>query len=295
MLFNYLKICYFGDNYHGIAAQPNLKTIEEELLNALIKKKYILPRNSIQISGRTDKGVHARGQVIGFLNERDCFHPIEVNNVLPDDIIIWAYSIVHTEEEIETFIDNSNIKLNERNKTILNRVKNPRFNALNRNYKYFYQDSSTLDLQKIKETLAILRGSHDFKNFCKYEKNRSTNRTMDSITFEKKENLWIFNFVAKSFLWKQIRKMMDVILKIGRGEWPVEFAEKLFDPLEKKISVKIMPISPSGLVLWDVSYPDNIKFTECEKSLLKIKSLLRERIEKLILKKNIYKALEYSF
>ena len=88
---------------------------------------------------------------------------------------------------------------------------------------------------------------------------------------------------------------MDVILKIGRGEWPVEFAEKLLNPFEKKISAKITPVSPSGLILWDISFPDNIKFTECEKSIFKIKTLLRNRIDKLVLKKNLYKALEYSF
>jgi len=298
MLFNYLKIFYLGDHYHGIAAQPNLKTIEEELLNALIKTKYIIPSSgtSIQLSGRTDKGVHARGQVIGFLNKRDFFHPIEVNKVLPDDILIWAYSVVHNENEINEFTENSNFKLNEKDKYILNKVKNPRFNALNRNYKYFYFDySGTLDLQKIRKTVTILRGAHDFKNFCKREKNRSTKRTMDSITFEKKGNLWVFDFTAKSFLWKQIRKTMDVILKIGRGEWPVEYAEKLLNPLEKKISAKIKPVSPSGLILWDISFPDNIKFTECEKSIFKIKFLLRERIDKLVLKKNLYKALECSF
>ena len=79
------------------------------------------------------------------------------------------------------------------------------------------------------------------------------------------------------------------------GELPVDFAEKLLDPLEMKISAKIKPISPSGLILWDVSFPDDIIFTECEKSITKIKILLRNRINNLTLKKNLYKSLEYSF
>ena len=92
--YTLFKTCYFGDKYYGSQRQPELHTIEGELLRALHNKAYIndnqLKMQEIHSAGRTDAGVHARGMTYGFFNQRESFHPIEVNTVLPEDILIWS-------------------------------------------------------------------------------------------------------------------------------------------------------------------------------------------------------------
>ncbi len=89
-----IKVFYFGEHYHGSQRQPNLQTIEGNILYALHNKGYLSDKHYedqiIHSAGRTDAGVHSRGMTYGFYNLRENFHPIEVNLSLPEDIIIWS-------------------------------------------------------------------------------------------------------------------------------------------------------------------------------------------------------------
>ena len=86
-----LKIGYIGTNFHGFQRQPNLRTVEEELIYHLRKLDYIddLKKSRFRIAGRTDAGVHSLGNVISFQSEKEV-RVNEINNSLPDDIQILA-------------------------------------------------------------------------------------------------------------------------------------------------------------------------------------------------------------
>ena len=86
-----LKIGYIGTNFHGFQRQPDLRTVEEELIYHLRKLDYIddLKKSRFRIAGRTDAGVHSLGNVISFQSEKEV-RVNEINNSLPDDIQILA-------------------------------------------------------------------------------------------------------------------------------------------------------------------------------------------------------------
>ena len=90
-----LKIAYVGTHFHGFQRQPNVRTVEEELIYHLRKLEYIddLKDSRFRIAGRTDAGVHALGNVISFQSEKEV-RINQINHSLPDDIQIIAQAPV---------------------------------------------------------------------------------------------------------------------------------------------------------------------------------------------------------
>ena len=134
-----LKIGYIGTNFHGFQRQPDLRTVEEELIYHLRKLGYIddLKKSRFRIAGRTDAGVHSLGNVISFQSEKEV-RVNEINNSLPDDIQILAKAPVRFGFK-------------------------PRYAEM-RQYRYVLFRSD-LDLYKLNEVAEIFKGTHNFTNF----------------------------------------------------------------------------------------------------------------------------------
>ncbi|MBD3352046.1 MAG: hypothetical protein GF364_11220 [Candidatus Lokiarchaeota archaeon] len=299
--YYFIKVFYFGDQYHGSAHQPDQNTVEDELFKALQKKGYI-PKGQYKQSkvfhaaGRTDKKVHSRAMVFGFFNFRRKFYPIEVNRSLPDDIIIWASCLIHNREELIKKGVAVGEELPAISLEILKSLLLPRFNALQRHYRYIYYDANKeLDISRMKLAAEKLRGTHDFTNLCKVEPDRKTERTLDVIDIHRKDDFIIFDFIALSFLWHQIRKTVYVLLKIGMKDWSEKLIEDLLNPIRQKISSKVGLAPAKGLILWDIIYPDNILFNICSKSLSIIKRDLNTHIYMLQIRTKIAKSIRDSF
>ena len=156
-----LKIGYIGTNFHGFQRQPNLRTVEEELIYHLRKLDYIddLKKSRFRIAGRTDAGVHSLGNVISFQSEKEV-RVNEINNSLPDDIQILASAPVRY-------------------------AFKPRY-AQMRQYRYMlFQD---LDIDKLNECAEVFKGTHNFTNFTKRFQ-KTTTRTIDDINISNIINL----------------------------------------------------------------------------------------------------------
>lgn len=284
-MYYFLKVFYLGDNYHGSQRQPNLKTVEQHLIDALANTRYI-PQDKkinyffVNACGRTDKGVHALGSVFGFFSLKEEIHPIEINKSLPEDIRIWQYSKVHDKKELTSLLgDNSESSLTRENIKILSKkIKHPRYHAIKRIYRYFMFDwDGKMNPEFVKKTCNILTGHHNFINFSKPEEGRKTIRTIDSISFTKSDKMYLFEFTAPSFQWKQIRKMVGTILKVASGEWPLIYVERLLNPEERELAMKI-PIAPAkNLILWDVHY-DDVEWLNCSISITEMLDILKDRM-----------------
>ncbi|TFG17667.1 MAG: hypothetical protein EU530_10335, partial [Promethearchaeota archaeon] len=138
-------------------------------------------------------------------------------------------------------------------------------------------------------------GTHNFRNFSKLEQDKNTIRTVDHIGVETIGDLWIFDFKSRSFLWNQIRKMMRVITQIGSQQWKPEVLSSLLNPDDMTYALKVEPFSPDGLILWDVTYPSQMKFEICGKSIQKLNSHLSSWIDELRLKKSLLSYIKKSF
>ena len=243
-----LKIGYIGTNFHGFQRQPDLRTVEEELIYHLRKLDYIddLKASRFRIAGRTDAGVHSLGNVISFQSEKEV-RVNEINNSLPDDIQILASAPVRY-------------------------AFKPRY-AQMRQYRYMlFQD---LDIDKLKEVAEVFKGTHNFTNFTKRHQ-KTTTGTIDDIKitqvdlddYHKREfpNLHdtlrpIFvDIYGESFLWNMVRKMMRVFIDVNYGKLDVNDVYDLLNPPEGSPRAYIKVTEPDYLILMDIQY-DGIKFT----------------------------------
>lgn len=242
-----LKIGYIGTNFHGFQRQPDLRTVEEELIYHLRKLNYIddLKKSRFRIAGRTDAGVHSLGNVISFQSEKD-IRINEINNSLPDDIQILASAPVRY-------------------------AFKPRY-AQMRQYRYvLFQD---LDIGKLKQCAEVFKGTHNFTNFTKRFQ-KTTTRTIEDIKitkadltdYHKKEfpNLHdtlspIFvDIYGESFLWNMVRKMMRVFVDVATDKMSLDEVEKLLNPAEGEPRANIKVMEADYLILMDIQY-DGIKF-----------------------------------
>ena len=243
-----LKIGYIGTNFHGFQRQPDLRTVEEELIYHLRKLGYIddLKKSRFRIAGRTDAGVHSLGNVISFQSEKEV-RVNEINNSLPDDIQILAKAPVRY-------------------------AFKPRY-AQMRHYRYLlFQD---LDINKLQDCAELFKGTHNFTNFTKRFQ-KTTTRTIEDIVitkvdlndYHKKEfpNLHdtispIFvDIYGESFLWNMVRKMMRVFVDVAIGKMDLEEVQKLLNPGEEEPRANIKVMEAEYLILMDIQY-DGIKFT----------------------------------
>lgn len=222
-----ITFCYDGSNYHGYQRQPNLKTIQgaiEEALTKLNNNSF----TSLHASGRTDAGVHALNQKAHFDLKQD-IKPFKIkyfiNNLTDDDLYIKDVIIVD---------DNFHARFDVSAKEYLYKINLGVYNPLKRNMVYQY--NQPLNIKKIKKAIRYLKGTHDFIAFTnKKELKGSSVRTLFKVkTVKMKDELRIF-FLGSGFLKYQIRNIVGVLIDIGSGK---EKASYINDLLLNKAEIK---------------------------------------------------------
>ena len=241
-----LRCQYDGTSYQGFQSQKNQKTIQEKLECSLFKVTN--KRLVIEYAGRTDSGVHATHQVISFSTEWN--HKINdlenaLNSKLPDDI-----AVNNIMEVPNTFHPRKSAISRSYEYTISTSVEKDIFI---RNYSYHYPNK--LDLVKIQEGLNLIKGKHDFSNFCKKESlPENSIRYIYDNSIEILDKLMIFKFKGSSFLRHQIRFMVGFLLAIGRGKHSLNELKSLLKSENRAKTLIKHNVSPRGLCLTLVEY-----------------------------------------
>jgi len=226
------KVFYLGDNYRGFQYQKDVDTVEGRIKKALNETKLIENESSskFQAASRTDALVHALGNVIAFNTDQRVIIP-QINHNLPNDIIIWAKKKVENDFS-------------------------PRFNAIKRHYKYIthYFDEN---LNKMQEEAKKFVGIHNFINFSKKGEYKNTQREIFKINIAQKNNFLIFDIIGNAFLYQMVRRIVNFLLKIGKGKiFEKEVEYYLNTELEASKRIKPAPLKNEGvLILWDVIFP----------------------------------------
>lgn len=205
-----LVISYDGTAYHGFQYQENAYTVQEALEKALLK----LYGEKIRVgaAGRTDAGVHARGQVVSFCApERIPGERIgqALNGILPGDIVI-----VEAGRAAESFLSRKDAKV----KVYTYRIDNGLYpDVFTRNYSWHLP--CRLDLEKMRAAAALFQGEHDFRAFqAAGSPVKTTVRTIYSLTVTKKNHLIILRFEGNGFLYKMVRRIVGTLAKAGLGK-----------------------------------------------------------------------------
>jgi len=239
-----LKFAYNGLIFHGFARQPNLSTVEGEIIKHLIEKKIIKnPKDSVYGSAsRNDKYVSAFGNVIAFDTTHSEDTVIDELSNIFDDIIFYASANVGSDFY-------------------------PRYARL-RHYRY-YLKSIDFDIDKIIQTLSCFTGEHNFSNFARVESGKNPIRKIDNIVVEQVDDFLLIDFFAQNFLRNQIRRIVSSVVRVGNSKVDVGDIKYALDNPDDRKDFGVESAKP--LVLMDVIY--NFSFKENPSQTIKLKKL----------------------
>jgi tRNA pseudouridine38-40 synthase len=247
------KLEYLGTNYFGWQRQPHSEpTIQTIVQNALSQVAH--HPVSVICSGRTDRGVHAKGQIIHFDSsaERTIKNWVDgVNSLLPDDISV---QFVH----------------------LVDKDFHARYSACERTYQYVILNqlqpsalfanrachiSQPLDIEVMKQASQCLIGTYDFSAFrasgCQA---KSPIKTMKNIVIECQENIITFDFKANAYLYHMIRNICGALVAIGQHKHPPEWLSMILQNKNRCLAPPMLPAC--GLYLTQINYPDIFKIPQ---------------------------------
>jgi tRNA pseudouridine38-40 synthase len=248
-----LIIEYEGTNYHGSQWQANAPTVQGEIEKAL--EMLTGEKIRIKMASRTDAGVHALGQVVGFT--ADTALPLKsfvdgMNHYLPPDIAV---------KKAHRAGDSFDV----------------RRRAVSREYRYYILNSPTrsprrrafscrvvghLDTEAMNRACRALIGRHDFASFVSSPDAIGTGRKRTVRDVLKAEimqdgDLIVFEMVASSFLPHQVRNTVGSLIKVGQGRMTVDEFKEMVDAATPGLAGPTAP--PEGLCLVRVNYPVNFE------------------------------------
>lgn len=197
-------------------------------------------------SGRTDAGVHARGQVANFHTDTK-MTTAEIkeymNEYLPMDIAVL---------EVKDASDRFHSRLNVKRKTYCYHIWNSSVpNVFAR--KYSYQVPEVLDIEAMEKATSYLLGTHDFKSFCARKKmKKSTVRMIESIDFQKEGDMLKITYRGNGFLYNMVRILTGTLIEVGRGERQPEEMKTILESQKRENAGFTAP--PQGLFMESVEY-----------------------------------------
>ena len=248
-----MEVAYNGAPFAGFARQPGLLTVQGSIEEALV----LLFRRPVETvcAGRTDSGVHARGQVVSFqvgvdeLRGRSLFRLQRSLNALTHDDV----SVKSLQEKPADF--------------------SARFSATMREYRYFictdayapllmrdfsWHIPKQLDLDAMRKAAGHLIGEHDFKSFCMAvsAEGKSTMRNVFSIQVEREdiwgESLVVITVKGNAFLHSMVRTIVGTLVVVGLGRRKPEWVQQVLEARNRSAAGENAPAC--GLVFWHVSY-----------------------------------------
>lgn len=255
-----IDLSYDGSSFHGWAVQPGLRTVQGEVQRALA---MALRRAEVWVTcaGRTDTGVHARGQVIHVdVDEavlaasagRAQVPPAEalvrkLNGILDPDVRVHAVRVVP-----EAF--------------------DARFSALWRRYAYRVADTPSaydpltrnhvldwprpLDVDAMNLAATDLVGLNDYTSFCKAREGATSIRRVERLVWERDERgVATMTVLADAFCHSMVRALVGCLIAIGEGRREVGWAGEMLARAARSSDIHIA--SPRGLTLEEVGYPSD--------------------------------------
>ncbi|RME63945.1 MAG: tRNA pseudouridine(38-40) synthase TruA [Nitrospirae bacterium] len=250
-----LLLQYDGTNYFGWQRQPDRPSIQGTIEKALYE--ITGKKTNLTASGRTDRGVHALGQVAVFktttnLSPKDFQNAL--NSLLPPDI-----RVLYAEEVPEDFNPRFGVK-RKRYIYLINRaeVQSPFL------YRYTYHWRGPLDTDAMKRACSVLLGTKDFRAFQSAGSSvKTTVRTLFEATIQQMSRFYflafslegpllVFSFEADGFLKQMVRNIVGTLLEVGKGALPPEEIERILASGDRKQAGPTVPAN--GLFLERVIY-----------------------------------------
>jgi tRNA pseudouridine38-40 synthase len=242
-----LLLEYDGTGYHGWQRQLDGATIQG-VLEAAVARLTQAPAAIIG-SGRTDAGVHARGQVANFRTGSaiplKAFHQ-GLNSMLPKDI-----AVLEATEAEPSFHARKSARAKTYEYRILNR---PNRSPLHHHYSWWI--AAPLDLSVMIGAAAALPGEHDFTAFrASGSDNLNPVRRVLAASWREEPGGWLsFTVTATGFLRGMVRSLVGTMAEVGRGKAPLTVLTELLESGARHLAGPTAP--PQGLYLVEVFYEE---------------------------------------
>lgn len=240
-----MDIQYDGTRYGGWQKQKDTDNTIQGKIEEVLGRMCGMPV-SIQGAGRTDAGVHARGQVANVFLDTDktceeiCRY---LNKYLPEDIEITR--VTKAEERFHS-------RLNAKEKVYQYRVvTGVHKNVFERKYQCPLHED--LDVKAMQQAAGYLEGTHDFKSFCSNKKmKKSSVRTIFCIEIEDLGQEVKLTFTGNGFLYNMVRILAGTLIEVGRGERRPEEMPEILEACDRSRAGFTAPAR--GLTLLEVRY-----------------------------------------
>lgn len=246
-----LDIGYDGAEFAGWARQPDQRTVQGVIEEALGRILRLDPAPGLTVAGRTDSGVHARGQVAHVVVPASAYAlvadtlPRRLAGLLPPDVRVRRVGVAP-----EGF--------------------DARFSALSRRYAYRVCDDPVgvdplerhrvlshprpLDLDRMNAAAATLLGEHDFAAYCRRREGATTIRRLLRCEWERVERrVAVVTVEADAFCHSMVRALVGALLAVGDGRKPVDWPAQVLGRGLRDPAVHVAPAY--GLCLEEVRYP----------------------------------------
>lgn len=242
-----IDLAYDGTDFLGWAHQPERRTVQgvlEEALGVVVRGEP--PR--LTVAGRTDAGVHARGQVAhADLPDERATDPLllrRLNGLLPPDVRVRRTGLAPDGFDA-------------------------RFSALARTYRYRIADGpehvdplrrdvlsvpQALDLDGLQAAAGPMLGEHDFAAYCKRREGATTVRALLALDWQRGDDgLLVMTIRADAFCHSMVRSVVGAMLAVGQGRRAPDWPGSLLDLRARATEVAVA--APYGLTLEHVAYP----------------------------------------
>jgi tRNA pseudouridine38-40 synthase len=246
-----IDLSYDGTGFSGWAAQPGRRTVEGVLSETLGHVLRLPAAPRLTVAGRTDTGVHARGQV--------------AHADLPDTA--WAAAADAVTRRLSRALPPD---IRARSVAPAPAGFDARFSALWRRYSYRVCDDPAaadplrrhetlwhprgLDLAAMNAAAAALAGEHDFAAFCRRREGATTVRALRRLDWERDaEGVAVACVIADAFCHNMVRALVGALLAVGDGSRPRSWPAAVLAAAVRDPAVRVVP--PHGLCLEEVRYP----------------------------------------
>jgi tRNA pseudouridine38-40 synthase len=251
-----IDLAYDGTGFSGWAAQPGRRTVEGVLSQTLGHVLRLPGPVRLTVAGRTDAGVHARGQV--------------AHADVPADA--WA---THADAVVRRLSRALPPDLRVRSVAPAPAGFDARFSALWRRYAYRIGDDPAaadplrrhdtlwnprpLDLAAMNQAAVLLAGEHDFAAFCRKREGATTIRTLRRLDWTRDPaGVAVGCVIADAFCHNMVRALVGALLPVGEGTRPASWPAQVLTAAVRDPAVRVVP--PHGLVLEEVRYPEPGQF-----------------------------------
>ncbi|GAT66427.1 tRNA pseudouridine synthase A [Planomonospora sphaerica] len=284
-----LDLAYDGTEFSGWARQPGRRTVQGEIEEALARVLRLDEPPALTVAGRTDAGVHARGQVAHLDVAEDALAAVEGNARGRGRSAGAAGGAAAAAGEAGE--EGPRERLEERLSALRRRLAgvlppdvrihrvtvapegfDARFSALSRRYAYRVCDAPggvdplrrrevlwyarPLDLDRLNAAAARLLGEHDFAAFCKKREGATTIRELQRLDWVReggRDGLLVATVVADAFCHSMVRALVGSLLAVGEGRLGVEWPGQVLARAVRDSGVHVAPAH--GLCLEEVRYP----------------------------------------